>query len=256
MRQGVAIVIPEEPRVSHECHDLLARCLERDVEKRIDYNAFFGHAFLDLEHAPTDPRSKIKADELAVEAKRFDEAGRYDEALEAYTKALEYFVPLIHAEANKARKRTLTDQVGHYLQRAEDLKRLLQPSTASAKNSPPIEVKFVERRLQQQSSRTKFQELCELAKMYPKMATGLEIAGAAEEYDLEGRSSLALDKFETAFSILLPLLGQEPSGRRKALLGEELKRWISRAETLKRREKAVVDFVGDSVSASQHCILS
>ena len=66
------------------------------------------------------------------------------------------------------------------------------------------------------------------------MSTGLEIGRDAEGYEIEGQYPLALSKYETALGILLPELGNEPPGRRKTLLQYEVKKWLQRAETVKK----------------------
>ena len=46
--------------MSVECRDLLHRLLERDPNKRISFEEFFDHPFVDLEHVP-GPSSLLKA---------------------------------------------------------------------------------------------------------------------------------------------------------------------------------------------------
>ena len=52
--ENAAIVVPDSPSISENCHDLLTRCLTRDPSHRISYEEFFQHGFLDLEHMPSD----------------------------------------------------------------------------------------------------------------------------------------------------------------------------------------------------------
>ena len=40
--------------MSDKCRDLLLRLLTRDPNKRIAFDDFFTHPFLDLKHAPSD----------------------------------------------------------------------------------------------------------------------------------------------------------------------------------------------------------
>ena len=39
--------------LSDECRDLLQKLLQRDSDKRISFDDFFKHPFIDLEHAPS-----------------------------------------------------------------------------------------------------------------------------------------------------------------------------------------------------------
>lgn len=47
-------------------------------------------------------------------------------------------------------------------------------------------------------------------------------------------SQLALELYLKAIDILLPVLRQEPAGRRKVLLSGEVQRWLGRAEAAKK----------------------
>lgn len=45
--------IPDSPRVSAECVDLLQGLLERDPQCRMSFDQFFDHSFIDLDHMPS-----------------------------------------------------------------------------------------------------------------------------------------------------------------------------------------------------------
>lgn len=45
--------IPDSPRVSAECVDLLRGLLERDPQCRMSFDQFFGHSFIDLDRMPS-----------------------------------------------------------------------------------------------------------------------------------------------------------------------------------------------------------
>ena len=45
--------LPDRPRVSPECQDLLLALLQRDPMARISFDDFFAHPFIDLEHVPS-----------------------------------------------------------------------------------------------------------------------------------------------------------------------------------------------------------
>lgn len=44
--------IPTDCNLSMDCRNLLMRLLERDQNKRISFEEFFNHPFIDLEHIP------------------------------------------------------------------------------------------------------------------------------------------------------------------------------------------------------------
>ena len=86
-----------------------------------------------------------------------------------------------------------------YMKRAGELKKALHPdcdSTVASLEAPsdrsPNQV------LQARTSveTDQFQELLQLSRMTPKLATGLEIARAAEEYELEAQFVVALEKYQ------------------------------------------------------------
>lgn len=53
LKSDVPIKLPPGLSVSGSCRDLLTRLLERNPEKRMSYEEFLGHPFLDFEHAPS-----------------------------------------------------------------------------------------------------------------------------------------------------------------------------------------------------------
>lgn len=79
IKRDKPIEVPYGTNITLECRDLLLRCLERDVSKRIDFETFFSHPFVDLEHKP-GPDSMSKATELLTAAVNFDECREYEQA--------------------------------------------------------------------------------------------------------------------------------------------------------------------------------
>jgi serine/threonine-protein kinase ULK/ATG1 len=69
--------------------------LQHDPDKRIDYETFFEHSFLDLEHSPT-PESYQKAVDLVCSAVEHDTKKNFVEAFNLYCDSLRYFIPLIN----------------------------------------------------------------------------------------------------------------------------------------------------------------
>lgn len=93
----VLFQIPKCAAVSAQCRDLLTRLLKHDPEQRIDYESFFKHDYLDLEHYPCE-ESLQKAIDLVSEAVRFDAEGKEREAFNLYCESLLYFVPLLNGK--------------------------------------------------------------------------------------------------------------------------------------------------------------
>jgi hypothetical protein len=232
---------------------------------RIGFDDFFEHPFLDLEHMPSED-ALVKAVSLAEEAVRCDSVGELAEALAHYKAALEYFVPLLaQREPNATKREAMRKRTMDYMARAGDIKRLLlNPDQSSSPQSsstfpPPSSKNTLTKRTSAETDH--FLELKQLSHMNPKMSTGLEIAKAAEEYELEAQYVIALDKYQTALGMLIPLLQCEPrSSRRKTLLHAEVSKLMRRAECVKEslaiQEKVLADScaMGEAVDgASKTC---
>uniref|UniRef100_A0A6A7FWC7 Serine/threonine-protein kinase ULK3 n=3 Tax=Hirondellea gigas TaxID=1518452 RepID=A0A6A7FWC7_9CRUS len=266
------IQIPHNTSISSKCRDLLVRCLERDPEKRIGFEEFFNHPFVDLEHKPC-PENIDKARALLCQAVEHDEKLNYEEALTLYTESLLYLVPTMHAE-NDANKRTsLRRSVTQYLSRTEILKKLLSqngleiqlPSipyissdqTESAEspsiNAPSIVMlnSFTVEHHQN------VEELLSLASTTATMTGAIDIAKSGELYEREASYSIALEKYELALGKLLSLLSNEPHGRRRDLLLDVIKTWMKQAEQIKgildtrKREVELLAAAGTDTSQSK-----
>ncbi|NWR42279.1 ULK3 kinase, partial [Regulus satrapa] len=213
--------LPCRPQLSLECRDLLGQLLERDPRKRISFECFFAHPFVDMEHVP-GPESLGKATELVVEAVRKDQEGDASAAFSLYRKALEYFVPALHYESDARRKEAIRAKVRQYISRAEELKVLVTSSNKNLleKGNPAREL------------------LKEMAKDKPRLCAALEVASAAIAKEEEGRDDGdALQLYQQSLGELLLLLAAEPAGRRRELLHAEIQTLMARAEYLKDQIK-------------------
>merc|ERR1711971_897889 len=128
------IVIPKGVGISNLCRDLLSKCLQRDPAKRIAYEDFFAHEFLDLEHMPGE-ESHAKAVTLIDSAVSLDKAGNLQEALLVYKSALEYLIPMVMRERNVTAKLALQKKADQYMDRAEAIKVELGLKSASTSTS-------------------------------------------------------------------------------------------------------------------------
>nr|XP_041574349.1 serine/threonine-protein kinase ULK3 isoform X3 [Taeniopygia guttata] len=221
IRSDRAVELPSRPQLSQECRDLLGQLLERDPRKRISFECFFAHPFVDMEHIP-GPESLGKATDLVVEAVRKDQEGDAGAAFSLYRKALEYFVPALHYESDARRKEAIRAKVRQYISRAEELKVLVTSSNKNLleKGNPAREL------------------LKEMAKDKPRLYTALEVASAAIAKEEEGRDdSDALELYQQSLGELLLLLAAEPAGRRRELLHAEIQTLMARAEYLKDQIK-------------------
>ncbi|ESN96205.1 hypothetical protein HELRODRAFT_107367 [Helobdella robusta] len=130
------IEIPSKPSssssqlISESCLDLLEGLLKRDVDERMGYDEFFIHPFVDLIHIPTED-SLPTATELVNKATAMDARKNYKSALRFYCEALQYFMAAIQFETDCHKKDVIRSKVNKYIERAEELKKILETDVTS-----------------------------------------------------------------------------------------------------------------------------
>ncbi|XP_011868269.1 PREDICTED: serine/threonine-protein kinase ULK3 isoform X2 [Vollenhovia emeryi] len=230
------IEVPKAAHVSATCKNLLMALLKHNPADRITYDEFFAHDFLDLEHAPTK-ENYDKAAALVHKAVEMDTEKNAKEAFYLYCEALRYFIPILTNESDLKRKEVLRHRVNDYIRRAETLKVAFVDESIEKKRPAPTN-KGTNRSLQripssEKSSAITYNELRNLSKSTTGMVDALEIGEAAEQYLAEGSYAQALEKFQSCLSVLVPLLGKEPIGRRRDLLHKQVQIWMKEAECTK-----------------------
>ncbi|XP_019523539.1 PREDICTED: serine/threonine-protein kinase ULK3 isoform X4 [Hipposideros armiger] len=247
IRSNWVIELPLRPPLSRDCRDLLQRLLERDPSRRISFQDFFTHPWVDLEHMPSG-ESLARATALVVQAVKKDQEGDAVAALSLYCKALDFFVPALHYETDAQRKEAIKAKVGQYVSRAEELKAIVSSSNRAL--------------LRQGASARDL--LREMARDKPRLLTALEVASAAMAKEEEaGGEQDALDLYQRSLGELLLLLAAEAPGRRRELLHTEVQNLMARAEYLKEQvklkesswEPETLDKEGLSESVRSSCTL-
>eukprot|EP00794_Sanderia_malayensis_P011052 gene11052-12218_t len=207
------LVIPNEPPVSPQCHDLLARLLQRDPNNRISFEDFFNHEFIDLEHAPT-AECLDRAVGIVSKAIQFDSAGNSSDALQYYCSALEFFMPAIEYERNSARKEAIRDKVKQYINRAEQIKQL-QKSQAKMRSS-----------LRRQHS------LEERIVDVPQIEEAYKLSQLAERFDEEKKYGLAIENYRKSIEMYYKIIGALPSDQLRNRIEREVDKLKRRTEEL------------------------
>ncbi|XP_020954701.1 serine/threonine-protein kinase ULK3 isoform X1 [Sus scrofa] len=221
IRSNRVIELPLRPLLSQDCRDLLQRLLERDPNRRISFQDFFAHPWVDLEHMPSG-ESLARATALVVQAVQKDQQGDAAAALSLYCKALDFFVPALHYEVDAQRKEAIKAKVGQYVSRAEELKAIVSSSNRAL--------------LRQETSARDL--LKEMARDKPRLLAALEVASAAmAKAEEAGGEQDALVLYQHSLGELLLLLAAEPPGRRRELLHTEVQNLMARAEYLKEQVK-------------------
>ncbi|KAM8782108.1 serine/threonine-protein kinase ULK3 isoform 1-T1 [Rhynchonycteris naso] len=243
IRSNQVVELPLRPPLSRDCRDLLQRLLERDPGRRISFQNFFAHPWVDLAHMPSG-ESLAQATALVVQAVKKDEDGEAAAALALYCKALDFFVPALHYEVDAQRKEAIKAKVGQYVSRAEELKAIVSSSSRAL--------------LRQGASARDL--LREMAQDKPSLLAALEVASAARAKEEASEDQDALDLYQHSLGELLLLLAGEapcchpacallpcpyhtslfagePPGRRRELLHTEVQNLMARAEYVKEQVK-------------------
>lgn len=263
------IEIPPNTKISSECEDLLTRLLQHDPDKRITFEDFFNHDFVDLKHAPSDENME-KAIEIVTRAVEEDNNQNYSKAYHLYCEGLTYFVPLIDAE-NGAKKTALRARAVSYLKRAEEIKhsimfpnqQLQNPECSQDQPTQELQKKVLPSCSVQQALEPsqQFKVLFHRCFSHPQLRNGLEIAQQAEYYAYERRLEVSLETYQRALGILVPLLNAEVDGDRKKMLHKQILDWMKEAESIKsilEAQKNIKDGTDDSTGSSDasHCVVA
>ncbi|XP_036322967.1 serine/threonine-protein kinase ULK3 isoform X2 [Rhagoletis pomonella] len=236
IRSAEKITIPANASISNECQDLLCRLLEHDPAKRISFDSFFKHPFIDLKTLPTE-QTLHKAAELVTKAVEYDEKQNYKEAYYLYCSALQYFVPLITEEADASKRLTLRNRALTYLKRAEEIKNVLidteykaaavkdqqktgeqKPSTSTPHSTQQPQANIAE----VLEPDVRYKQLFALSHSSPQLKSALEIGRQGELYLYERKFRAALDAYTSALGMLVPFTNNEPKGERRNLLLQQL----------------------------------
>lgn len=229
IRDTRPVELPMGANVSEECRDLLLRLLDRDPDKRIEFDDFFTHAFVDLDHMPS-AQSLPAAVKVVTKAVEADTNQHYHNAMKLYSQALDHFVAAIRYESEPAKKNALRERAREYMNRAEELKNMQKPKP-----------RHIYRRTDSQLA---YDDLVRYSLGDQNLENALKLISVAESKEQEENYEAALKLYQESFESLLKLLKIEPQGRRRELLHVELRRWMSRAEEIKTyidsREKTEV----------------
>ncbi|KAI3388813.1 hypothetical protein SNEBB_002182 [Seison nebaliae] len=135
------VEIPKSIILSRDCRNLLENLLVKDVKKRISFQKFFIHPFIELPSVATE-ESYEKGIALIRKAIEHDTMGNYSHAFKYYINGLEYMIPSLKKCESNSRKIILTKKINEYTTRAEKLKEFNNASTKTeTKKNIPIKNK-------------------------------------------------------------------------------------------------------------------
>ncbi|XP_065912343.1 serine/threonine-protein kinase ULK3-like isoform X2 [Dysidea avara] len=214
IRQDVPIIIPQRPPVSCSCRDLLNGLLQREPDKRMSFDKFFTHPFIDLEHMPS-AENLSKAVSLVKSAIIKDSEGRYVAAINLYCESLEYFIPIVKNEYDASKREELRRKVQQYMSRAEQLKGILKQKAQQKAQQKPEKL------------------LEEMAVESQPIRAAMQLAYEAKLCDLQQDFNKALKLYEASIEKLFPLVEEEKDASRKKAITSEINLFLARAEELK-----------------------
>lgn len=201
----IRISIPAKPKISQNCRDLLKRLLTFDPKKRISFEDFFDHPFLDLEHIPNE-LSYTKATRILEDAIKEEKNRNYLQAFYLYRDAVFYLMPLYKwgdrsGRYTAVKEESLKQQVSKYLERAE----LLQQKCGLKSIDPNI--------------------LSEIENIY-------NIIDDARELAQNSQLEQSLTQYESAIEKALKILKESDNVVRTEFFGE-INDWMTEAENVK-----------------------
>ncbi|CAI8025547.1 Serine/threonine-protein kinase ULK3 [Geodia barretti] len=180
------VEIPDIPGVSQACADLLQGLLERDPQRRISFDRFFGHSFIDLDHMPS-AQSLSRARSLIKQAVVKDSEGKLGLAVTLYCEALEHFLPALEYEDDPSTVEALKEKIKQYIERAEILKAAVKEKRPFLREKP-------------------HKLLDEMQKKYVAVKAALIKAQNADKLESRGEYDRALECYQAALELLLPMI--------------------------------------------------
>ncbi|XP_046640835.1 serine/threonine-protein kinase ULK3-like [Daphnia pulicaria] len=247
IQSDAPITIPTTIEISSNCRDLLIRLLQKDPNKRLTFEQFFNHPFVNLpacvlQRLLSSNSGLLEANSVFERAENSYKSNRGNETLILYRQAHALLKPLISG-ADAVTKSKLSGQLHTCSCRIKEMSIVPEvPSTQLTKSNVS----------------TTFQELRSLASATPNLASALEIGKEGVQYDSEGQHVIALERYKAALDVMIPMLRHESKGRRRDLLHQQVTLWMERAEQLQEfhnlQQSQLEELQAEDASGQYCCI--
>jgi len=235
IKEETPIVIPRDRKLSKECRKFLSSCLQRDPDQRINFEELKEHPFLDLEDSIPTENTLTRMLEYESMGDLSEKSGNKEAVIENYQLALKLATTLYYYGQDDEERRKYKVYLVKYRNKL---------------NEQTERYNSVTSRVLGDSSQEQYLELRQLSRGTPGLSDGLEILATARNYLLEGDIQQAVDKYTAGISVLMPLLQNEPKGRRRELLHLVVTSALDQAETLKNSIEAESETMQKSGSSS------
>jgi len=224
IKEDTPIVIPRERKLSSECRRFLSSCLIRDPDDRINFEDLREHPFLELENSIPNETMEQMMLQHGEDAESQFLLGNTKSAIAESKLAVKLATTLYYYGQDEDERRKWKSFVLKYQERLGEMQGRRVTSTIMTATTNNCDQHFI--------------ELRQLSKGTPSLADGLEIIGSARNYLLQGDIQQAIDKYTAGLSVLMPILQNEPKGRRRDLLHICVTSCLDQAETLKQSMEA------------------
>eukprot|EP01147_Barroeca_monosierra_P002430 gene2430-5370_t len=244
--------IPTHTNISAQCRQLLQRLLQRNPSKRITFDAFFNHPFVDLEHVPSK-QSQEKGKLLYVRGRESERQGDLRAALQMYCDAVPYYIAAASFETDVALERKLFKEAEHIIERGEDIKSRLRRNLSLdedflATGPPNQDSEWVTSLLKSPDLSVDIKESLQIA---------LEALNQGFAYDLQREYKLATPQYALAIERFLDCVNGKygPSGAlsQKQELFAVIEHFLQRLEALQQQER---DTGRSRLTTTRSCVIS
>lgn len=215
------VEIPPVPVVTEQCKHLLQCLLERDPDKRITFEDFFNHPFVDLEHMPT-AECLPKARSFLQQAVVKDFEGKVGVALSLYCSGLDYLLPAMKFETDPDVRADLASKIEQYIARAEVLKSVLKDRRPVHKGHSPVKL------------------MVSLEARDPQILAATNKAREADALEDVQDFQGAFELYKAAVSTLIPLIDKAATPEERKLIKSEAEVYLNRAEEMKLIMQSVI----------------
>ncbi|VDN56232.1 unnamed protein product [Dracunculus medinensis] len=223
------IKFPTNVLLSFDCMDLLQSLLVRNPNKRIRFENFFAHPFVNLYQGSFSTKELEKADEFIDISSQLERENKIRDAIKYLTSAVQLYMNCLEL-FDEQNKKSLREKIRANLEHAECLKDRLRP----------VSDKFL--------PSTRIFSDCDVWADFPQVRAAVVIAETAHELEMQERWAEALEKYTLAIEGAMRVLTLAKKSQRSVNLQKQVSKWLTNAEHI----KTYMDVLDDDVDATSY----